>query len=182
MVDFTLTGDYTLKVTGLGSQTPTYDFVFWNVDADVAIPVVLDRTIEDVRVPTQTMTYTIDATAGDDLVFAITRNENNASLFTLTSPSGAVLFQDRLSGSELPTLTETGTYTLTLQTSNAADLDLNGTFGFRFLEPFAPGATTGQVDSQGTEFWSGSLEHLTTARRVSLSSRCTFLARSIRRR
>ena len=149
------TGDYELVVRGIGDRESEFDLTIWFVDPDLPIPVTIDQVIEDNRVPLQTMTYELNANTGDDLVFAITRNTVDATFFTLTSPSGTVIFQDRISGFKVPTLTESGIYSLTLETSDPANADLNGTFGFRFQAPIVPGTPTGQIDSQGTEFWLG---------------------------
>ena len=100
-------------------------------------PYTINDVVSDLRVPLQSFTYEFTASAGQDLIFGVLDNQNDNNFFNLTAPSGAVLLQDIVEGSRIPTLAETGTYTLTATSVNPADVDLVGAFGFRVFEDFS---------------------------------------------
>ena len=156
MVNFEQTGQYQLVLTGIVTRLIDYDLVFWQVPADSVTPIDVEQTVTGIRVPTQTLSYQFEGSVGDELVLATrfdafsAANDGDLS-YTLTAPSGATIFVDRTSGIELDPLTETGTYTLTIDSSGD---DTAGTFSFRIFNAFEP-QTLGETDSQGTDFWLG---------------------------
>ena len=122
LVNFEQTGQYQLVLTGIVTRLIDYDLVFWQVPADSVTPIDVEQTVTGIRVPTQTLSYQFEGSVGDELVLATrfdafsAANDGDLS-YTLTAPSGATIFVDRTSGIELDPLTETGTYTLTIDLS-----------------------------------------------------------------
>ncbi len=110
------TGGYVLTVDPDQVGTPAFEFILW----DVTPPVIEGGSIEfnrlvsgEVDIPGQVVTYQLDGSAGQSVVFNFQEAESGI-YFILTAPDGTEIFNIYNSSTEPVELPQTGTYTLTV--------------------------------------------------------------------
>jgi hypothetical protein len=124
-------GTYYLTVDAHANQTGAYQFEAWNVPADVPQAITPGSLVSgNLTVPGQTQTYTVQGQLGQQLLFHLVSDPGGVR-FTLTDPSGQILFAgvtaDRLVGP----LSAAGTYTLVARTPGAQ----TGSYQFQVVDP-----------------------------------------------
>jgi RHS repeat-associated protein len=139
------TGTYSVVVGHGTTLAATGSFQF-QLDA---LPAVVPQTISlntpitgALTVPGQTAVYTFQANLGQQIQFNVSNNSGGAVNFTLTDPTGKVLFVGLTVNQFLSSLPATGTYTLSVQASG----DQTGSYGFQFVDQTAMAPTTGTVN------------------------------------
>ena len=141
------TGTYTLTVAGNGiDDTGTYSFQLLEVPAAVdEFTVGFGDTVSDtvpgpgagnIEAPGAVDRYRFEAAAGQGAVFDVLTGSPNDVRWSLTAPDGSTVF-DSLYVDQQATLTQPGTYTLTVTGLLIAS---TGTYSFQLLE--APANTT----------------------------------------
>jgi RHS repeat-associated protein len=113
-------GTYTLVAQAAGDLTGTFQFQVVDQSA-IPGPVGIDPPFNvgdivsgTIATPSQVDTWTFTATAGQHLFFNAQAGNYFWVFWTLTDPSGNVLFRDGLQDEETLAAPATGTYTLTL--------------------------------------------------------------------
>ncbi|QGJ71800.1 Hypothetical protein PBC10988_35090 [Planctomycetales bacterium 10988] len=119
-------GEYQLRLDADFDATEFYSFRIHAVPPTVPQPLVVDApTTAALDQPGEILAYTFTATAGDPFFLDILHNQTyggnatNPLAFSLVAPSGTVLAQNIRTSTALPTLSETGEYTLLVDQTTA---------------------------------------------------------------
>lgn len=138
-------GTYTVTVSGAGSTTGTYGFVLWQVNAPQNFPLTLESAVSagvpgpgagTLEEPGAIDRYTFSI-AQPISIFAEELSGGCSIRWTLTAPSGAVVFTDaNICGADpgVRSLSELGTYTVTVDSPVGA----TGAYGFILYQLNAP--------------------------------------------
>jgi hypothetical protein len=143
-VDLSQTGTYTLTVEGNNSNLfGIYSFKLLAVPAPQQFNINIGDTVSDgvpnsgagnIEMPGAVDIYTFTATTGQEVIFDWLSGSNVFINWRLQAPDDTVLFNSHLLDYQV-LLSQTGTYTLTLQGRGIDDVDL---YSFRLVEVPAP--------------------------------------------
>ncbi len=108
-------GTYTLTVEPDGENTPSYEFIIWDVNPPVveAGPITLNQlTNGELKIPGQVAQYTFEGTAGQTIYFHV-ESVSEGTYFQLLDPDGRTEIFKVYNGDQGPvTLPSAGKYTL----------------------------------------------------------------------
>ncbi len=134
-------GTYVVTVAASGSSTGTYGFILWELNAPQSFPLTLESEVSNgvpgpgagnIEEPGAVDVYTFSIAAPLS-IFAMETSGGCAIRWSLTAPSGAVIFNDTAICTTPPgarALAEIGTYTLRVEGTGGA----TGTYGFIVYE------------------------------------------------
>ena len=132
-----------------------YSFTLYDSSPIGPLTVLQNENVAATTNPQQQLTYEFSATAGQDVVFDVRENVEDAVIFEIFDPSGASLTGPTRSDVIIGQLPLTGIYTILVLTDDFESSNFNpdgrGDFSFRIQEVPVPGPS-GLLDTEGTEF------------------------------